>query len=120
MKESDIDKIVQDKLMCIKFDDFDMLDFFENEPVFVGEEEGGESIYSIKDRNSFTLILTTDIYAKKIDISITHENNTVFAGQFQNIFEIRKSEDVLLVEMEGKKRLVIKKEPCLGVLMEDI
>lgn len=106
--------------MCVKFDDFDMLDFFENEPVFVGEEEGGEYLYSIKDSKSFTLILTTDIYAKKIYISITHDNNTIFAGQFQNVFEIRKSEDVLFVEMEGKKRLVIKKEPCLGVLIEDI
>lgn len=34
--------------MCIKFDDFDMLDFFDNEPISVGEEEDRESVYSIK------------------------------------------------------------------------
>ena len=106
--------------MCIKFNDFDMLDFFENEPVSVGEETGGEFIYSIKDGNSFTLILTIDIYAKKIVVSMMHDNNTVFAGQFENINEITKSEDVLLVKMEEKKRLVIKKEPCLGIFIEDI
>lgn len=30
--------------MCIKFNDFEMLEFFENEPVFVGEEGDGEFI----------------------------------------------------------------------------
>lgn len=105
--------------MCIKFNDFDMLDFFENEPISVGEKAGGEFIYSIKDGNSCTLILTIDIYAKKIAVSIMHDNNTVFAGQFENIIEITKSDDVLLVKM-GKRRLIIKKEPCLGVFIEDI
>lgn len=96
-----------------------MLEFFENEPIFIGEEESGKLIYSIKNSSSFTLILTMDIYAKKIDISIMHGNNTVFADQFNNIFEIRKSKDILLIEMEKRGRLVIKKEPCLGVIIED-
>lgn len=41
-------------------------------------------------------------------------SNTIFAGQFNEVLEIRKSNDVLLVEMENKKRVVIKKSPCLG------
>lgn len=57
---------------------------------------------------------------KKIDISVRYSDNTVFAGEFDNVLEIRKSEDVLLVEMEGKKRLVLKKISCLGVIMESL
>ncbi len=38
----------------------------------------------------------------------------------EDVLEIRKSEDVLLVEMENKKRLVLKKYPCLGVIIEDM
>lgn len=106
--------------MFIKFDDLDMLDFFENEPISIGEEGEGRFIYSIKDDYQFSMTLTVDTYAKIINISIRYIDNTIFAGEFDNVFEIRKSEDVLLVEMENKKRLVLKKCSCLGVSMENV
>jgi hypothetical protein len=105
--------------MFIKFDDLDMLDFFENQPISIGEEGEAKFIYSIKDSREFSMTLVLDAYAKQIDISVTYGNNTIFAGQFDNVLEIKKSEDVLLVEMEGKKRLVIKKYACLGVVIEN-
>ena len=105
--------------MFIKFDDLDMVDFFENQPIPIGEEGEAQFIYSIKDRHQFSMTLTVDAYAKKVDISVMYSDNTIFAGEFDNVLEIRKSEDVVLVEMENKKRLVIKKYPCLGVIMEN-
>lgn len=105
--------------MFIKFDDLDMLDFSENEPISIGEEGEAKFIYSIKDNHEFSMMFTVDTYAKQIDISVMYINNTIFAGQFDNVLEIRKSEDVLLVEMESKKRLVLKKYSCLGVVIEN-
>ena len=66
------------------------------------------------------MALTVDTYGKKVDIYIRYNDNTVFAGEFDNVLEIRKSGDVLLVEMEGEKRLVLKKYSCLGVIMESL
>lgn len=106
--------------MFTKFDDLDMLDFFENEPISIGEEGEAKFIYSIKDNHQFSMTLTVDTYAKKIDISISYGNNTIFSGEFDNVHEIKKSEDVLLVEMEPPKRLVLKKYSCLGVIMENV
>ena len=106
--------------MFIKFDDLDMLEFFENEPISIGEESEGNMIYSIKDNRQFSMALTVDTYGKKVDIYIRYNDNTVFAGEFDNVLEIRKSGDVLLVEMEGEKRLVLKKYSCLGVIMESL
>lgn len=57
---------------------------------------------------------------KKIDISVRYGNNIIFSGEFDNVYEIRKSEDVLLVEMEKPKRLVLKKYSCLGVIIENV
>lgn len=105
--------------MFIKFDDLDMLDFFENEPVSIGEESETQFIYSIKDSQQFSMTLTVDIYAKKVDIFVRYCNNIIFSGEFDNVHEIRKSEDVLLVEMENSKRLVLKKYSCLGVIIEN-
>ena len=66
------------------------------------------------------MTLTVDTYAKQIDISLRYNDNILFAGEFDNVIEIKKSEDVLLVEMEGKKRLVIKKFSCMGVVIENV
>lgn len=106
--------------MFIKFDDLDMMDFFENEPIFIGEEGGANFIYSIKDSCQFSMTLTVDTYKKTIDISIRYNDNTIFAGEFDNVLEIRKSGNVLFVEMESKKRLVLKKYACLGITLENV
>lgn len=106
--------------MFIKFNDLDMLDFFESEPVFIGEEGEEIFIYSLKDSHQLTMSLTIDGYLKQINISIGYNGNTIFAGQFDDVIEIRKSDNVLLVKMEGKKRLVIKKSCCLGVIIERV
>ena len=50
--------------MFIKFDDLDMLDFFGNEPISIGEE--GEA--------KFSMILTVDTYAKTIGKVIRHDS----------------------------------------------
>ena len=50
--------------MFIKFDDLDMLDFFENEPLVIGEKEEAKFIYSIKDSRQFSMTLVVDTYAK--------------------------------------------------------
>ena len=51
--------------MFIKFDDLDMADFFENEPIYIGEEGEAKFMYCIKDSHQFSMILTVDTYAKK-------------------------------------------------------
>ncbi len=47
-------------------------------------------IYSIKDDYQFLMTLTVDTYAKRISIFVRYINNTIFAGEFDNVFEIRK------------------------------
>ena len=108
------------KLMFIQFNDLDLLDFFENEPLVIGERDEAKFIYSIKDSRQFSMTLAVDTYAKIIDISVRYSDNTVFAGEFDNVLEIRKSEDVLLVEMKNKKRLVLKKHACFGIVIENM
>ncbi len=106
--------------MFIKFDDSDMLDFFEKEPISIGEEDAAIFMYSIEDSSRFSMTLTIDTYAKQIHIFIEYNNNTIFSGQFDNVLEIKKSDDVLLVDVGGQKRLVIKKFICILEKLGDI
>lgn len=68
-----------------------MLDFFEDEPVSIGEEGEAKFIYSIKDSHQFSMTLTIDTYAEQIDISVRYGDNTIFSGQFDNVLEIKKA-----------------------------
>ena len=106
--------------MFIRFDDLDLKDFFESEPISIGEDGEATFIYSIMDSHLFSMTLVVETYTKRIDISVMQNNNTIFEGQFENVSTIRKNEDVLLVEMEDEKRLVIKKSQCLGVYFENM
>ena len=105
--------------MFIRFDDLDLLDFFENEPISVGAIEEDRLIYSTIDRTELSMTMAVDAYSRIIDISINYKNQIVFSSQFQNILEIKKRNDTLLVETEENKRIVIKKSPCLGVIIEN-
>ena len=105
--------------MFIRFDDLDLLDFFENEPISVGAIEEDRLIYSTKDRTELSMTMAVDAYSRIIHISINYKNQIVFSSQFQNILEIKKRNDTLLVETEEHKRIVIKKSPCLGVIIEN-
>ena len=106
--------------MFINFDELDMLDFFEEEPIFIGEEGEVKYLYSVRDVYQLSMTLVIDAYAKQIEIAVSHRYNTIFAGQFEEVFEIRKSNDDLIVNMKNGKRLIIKKNSCLGVIFENV
>lgn len=74
----------------------------------------------MKDAHQFSMTLTVDTYAKKIDISVRYSDNTIFVGEFDNVLEIRKSEDILLVKLENNKRLLLRKYFCPGIVIENV
>ncbi|SCY49527.1 hypothetical protein SAMN05660668_02833 [Pseudobutyrivibrio sp. AR14] len=104
--------------MYIRYDDMDMIEFFENEPITIGEEGEGMLIYTLKDGTSLGLTLTVDAYAKTIDIGIAYNKDIIFSGEFENIIEIKKSENDLVLCKEGGSRILLKKYPCLGAIIE--
>ena len=104
--------------MFINYDDLEMLEFFENNPINVGEDGGGLLIYSLEDSTSFAMTLIMDVYAKLISINILYKRNIVFSGEFDGIVEIKKSDTVLIIDLEDRRRLVLKKYPCLGLIIE--
>lgn len=105
--------------MYIKYEDLDMLEFFECDPTLIGEKGNGKYLYSIKDNQQFEMTFVIDVYEKKVDIFITFNNYSIFSGRFDNIIEIRKKENNLMVITKDGKNLVIKKLPCLGISIEN-
>lgn len=104
--------------MFIEFEELDLFEFFENNPISIGEYEGGNWIYSY-DQNDFGIVLYVSIYEMYVEISITYKEYTIYSQTHDNIIEIKKDNFNNLRIMSNKEKvIIIKKDPQIGVIVE--
>ena len=70
--------------MFIHYNSYDLLEFFENEPILISDAETGEFIY-VYEHNSFKLILSISVYEKNIDLNISFKENIVISQILKSI-----------------------------------
>ena len=51
--------------MFIKYDEIELMEFFESEPIFIGDEEAGECMY-VRRQGDFKIILKFQYLIKKM------------------------------------------------------
>ena len=104
--------------MFIKFDETELLDFFESQPIAVGDEDAGDFIYTLTD-NGFKLILFLATYEMYVNISITYNDNIVFWQKYGNVSEIEKIDNYnIKIVLNDKDTVLLKKKPQIGVVVE--
>lgn len=103
--------------MFIKFDELDLLELFQNEPVIItGNKDDGQLIYTYKNDQNFKVILTLDIYKQTSTISITYNDLIVFTGDLDNITSITKEDDqAMIIHVGEEAKLKVKFYKQVGV-----
>ncbi|ADC49261.1 hypothetical protein BpOF4_05995 [Alkalihalophilus pseudofirmus OF4] len=102
--------------MSIKYDEYDLLELFQSEPVSIsGNIDDGELIYTYKDDQNFKLILTLDVYKQAISLGITFNDSIVFTGDFNNVTNIIKDDDAMVLYVGEEKRVKVKFYKQVGV-----
>lgn len=102
--------------MFIDYDEYDLLELFESEPVSItGNIEDGKLIYSYKDNQNFEVILTLDVYKQTSTVSITYNDAIVFTGDFKNVTSIKKSDKAMLINVDDKETIRVKFHQQVGV-----
>lgn len=105
--------------MFIEYDELELLEFFEGEPVVIGEFEAGNVIYSYKN-NNFKMVLLISTYEMYIKISITYNDNVVYCQKHDDILAINKVDtDNLKVIGDKKSVVILKKSPQIGVIIQE-
>ena len=109
--------------MCIKYEAYELLELFENEPDdIVGEPLAGLRWYS-KKVNGFELNLWFNLHENKCNISITYNNgfDVVFKGSFNNITQFKKYENdlIIIVKDEPTIKLRFKKQLSVELITEE-
>ena len=102
--------------MFIKYDEYDLLELFQSEPVSItGNIDDGELIYTYKDDQNFKVILTIDVYKQTSSISITFNDSIVFTGDFNNVTSIKKVDKAMVINVGEEERLKVKFYKQVGV-----
>ncbi|MCR6095417.1 hypothetical protein HXA31_11615 [Salipaludibacillus agaradhaerens] len=102
--------------MFVKYDEYDLLELFQNEPMSIkGNIYDEELIYTYKDQQNFKVILTLDTYKQTISLSITFNDAIVFTGDFNNVTSIKKDDKYMVIYVNGEERLKVKFYKQVGV-----
>ena len=103
--------------MFIHYNLYDILEFFENEPILISDTETGEFIY-VYEYNSFKLILSISVYEKNIDLNISFRENTVISQKFRNVTNIKKiNMNELKIYTDNHIEICLTKEPQIGAII---
>ena len=104
--------------MYIRYDESELFEFFECEPVPVGDDNGGDLIFTYSD-NEFKLILFLSTYEMYVNISITYKDNIVYSQKYSNVLEINQIERLnIKIVLKDGNTLILKKNPQIGVIAE--
>lgn len=101
--------------MYIKYDEYEMLEVFNSEPISVGSVEEGELIYSYKDNQDFSVTLFMNVYAQLAELTISYKENIVFTSNIKEVKTIEKVEGALIIDSSDEKRIKLKFYPQVGV-----
>lgn len=95
--------------MYIKYDEFELLELFDNEPVSVFEKDAGVFIYSRPDNLGFELVLTMSIYEFECNISLNHADyqKPIFEFKLTDVDCIKCNDGKMFINRKGNRRSVI-------------
>lgn len=103
--------------MFIHYNSYDLLEFFENEPILISDAETGECIY-VYEYNSFKLILSISVYEKSIDLNISFRENIVISQKFRNVNKIEKTNmNELKIYTDNHMEIRLTKDPQIGAII---
>lgn len=90
--------------MFIKYDEFELLELFLNEPEsLTGDMEDGEVSYTAKVQSGFELTVFIHTYRLKCGIYLSYKDEEIFSTVLQNVSKIIKKDSIMCFESDLKE-----------------
>lgn len=103
--------------MFIKYNEADLLSFFEKEPIAIGDYDAGELLYTFSD-SFLKVVMLISTYEQFIKVSIVHCEKEICDIRLDNVVSIEYSDNVLRIYTENEHKYVLKKNPIIGIVQE--
>lgn len=104
--------------MIIKYDELELLEFFESEPCFIFDEVPSDCMYTYC-HNDFEIVFLMSAYEMYIDVSISYKGNTVCSEKYDSVSEIRKVDSNTLNIITDNHDIIILKKPQIGIFVDN-
>lgn len=108
--------------MFTKFNEYELLEIFENEPALVAEKETGIFVYSKENGHGFQLLLTLSIYEKKCNLSLAYCDfiKPIFDVELENVESIQCLDGKLRIISKDNDDIVIFFKPNFSIKFGDL
>jgi phage-related protein len=103
--------------MLIKYAEEELFDFFEGNPISIGELEAGDWLYTY-EQGAFKIVLLILTYEMGVEITICYNENIIYSQKHDHISEIRKIDSNTMKILKEEEQIIIKKAPQIGAIIE--
>lgn len=95
--------------MFIKYDEFELLELFTNEPKEIDGKDAGIFVYKIDDDNGFQFTMYISVYENLCCLTLKHKNleKPIFDFEIQNVIQITTKESAVMIKQEGKDEMIV-------------
>lgn len=101
----------------IDYDELDLLEFFEMEPIHKDEDDL-YYLYSVIGKNKIKIIFSFSVYENKSTVSLLLEDREISHLQLKNIESIKLNDDILEIKMQKERKVKIFKREGFCVLID--
>lgn len=109
--------------MFIQYDEYELLELFDNEPVAIGDKEAGMFIYSKTDSFGFKIVMTISIYENECSLSLNHQNyvTPIYDLKFKDVGRITcKNQQLKIQRNNGEKNIEVTFKPNFALKSLDL
>lgn len=94
--------------MYTEFNEYELLELFDKEPILIHDKESGVFLYSKDDEYGFKLTTTLSIYEMICDISLSFKKfkKSIFNFQFKEVKKVEKVDDKMILTYGKENRKV--------------
>lgn len=93
----------------IKWDELELLEFFDAEPVW--DEVGTYWCAQKSPDGRWEILLYFDVYEARAFVSIVYEDTAIASLNYEHVAEIKKRDDFLILTVPPNKEVMIGKTP---------
>jgi len=107
--------------MFVEYDEYELFELFEGEPVSIAEKEAGMFIYSKSDVLGFKIVMNLSIYENECSISLSYTDRTIFDFELKSVEHIKSDGKQLRIHRKDTERdVIILFKPNFSLKIENI
>jgi len=90
--------------MYTKHDEYELLEFFGSEPIYIPCKDSGISMYVTEDSNGIKIVMVLSLYEYKCTIDIGLHDREIFTTSLDNVEYLRAESGGLRIHQKDSAR----------------